>query len=369
MHRVLIAFLVWLGASAVVQAQPLYLEAYVVDVRDGQRPVLSVRQDPCWSFQAPTFTVDAVARSVRVVQRISPAFCGVPPPSGTTEYPIPGSFPIGRYRIEYVQDAVGYLPPLPTVRSFYVRPAEHEWLRFDPVDPIALEPVQLFVSLIEFCERVDGVVPVNGGFRVVVRSTDFGPQCDVLGGQYVTIGAFAPGRYRIEVGRYGDDGAWFPTTYGTGTLEVRGALTASTLERRPTPASDLSGVWFSPLDAKSTGLTIFHARTPPPTPSGDGRDAITAIWYTYDEGRAPRWYIIVAEPQDFTGQFTGSVLSFSDATSPPSSRVVGNATLSFDFGATTGILRATVEGRTVELEIERFRWPIRAWPIRVGFPG
>ena len=38
-------------------------------------------------------------------------------------------------------------------------------------------------------------------------------------------------------------------------------------------------------------------------------------------------------------------------------------------GSSLGRLRATIGTRTLDLEIERFRWPVRAWPVPMGVVG
>lgn len=363
MRHFLFALILLLGVCATVRAQPVDSEAYVADARNGQPPQLIVVQDPCYAFFAPVFTVNVAVRSVRVVHRAQPAGCGTPPPPSTFTYPVPGSFPIGTWTFEYVLEVSSGPAVPPRTGTFVVRPAEQRNLTFDPILPIALEPVRLTLSFSPVCQRMDSVRPIDGGFRVVKVRRVTPPCGNTPIVQDFTLGAFAPGNYQIEVALLTPEGL---VVEEQATLVVRGSMTTETFESGASVAVDLSGLWYSPLDAPSTGLSLIHARNPPAPGTSQGSDVITVLWYLYDAEGAPVWYVIVAE-DDANGTRTGPVLEFNGSGSQIGSNPVGTATLSFDAGSATGRVRAQIGTRTFDFRIERFRWPIRAWPTGPNF--
>lgn len=362
MSRTLFALILSLGFHAAAVAQPVDPNPSVADARGGGQPRLSVRQTAlCFNYRTPTYAVNLAARTVRIEHRADEAACGVPPPPFTATYDIPGAFPLGTYTWEYQLVAPGYPAIPPTTGTFAVRPAEQGNLSFDPIQPIALEPVRLTLAVPPVCQRIDSVRPIEGGFRVVKVRRSGGTCGNPPVTQDITLGAFAPGAYRIELALLTPEGA---TVEESATLIVRPPSTTA-----PAPdasaAADLSGLWYSPNDAPSTGLSLIHAQNPS-AQGRQGTDVVTALWYLYDGAGAPLWYVIVAEGAA-GATLTGTVLVFDGAGAQPGSNRVGTATLTFDLGSSTGRLQAQVGARTFNLRIERFRWPIRAWPTGPNF--
>ena len=225
-----------------------------------------------------------------------------------------------------------------------------------PTSPAAMEFVTSQLSLTS-CERVVGVLPVAGGFRIAIDSELPGPRCDALGVIDITLGAFPPGTYRVSTA------VTFPGTPptsfedGSTTFVVSPGVTSTTAGDDITQA-DLSGIWTTPNEPY-TGFALIHS-------DGMGtmgrRGRVTGLWYDYS-GTQPTWTLLLLDGSQFI--FTGSVVqpvaTGTGATRTITQPAVGTARLDVD-GNGNVRLRGNVEQRAFDFPLERFRWPRAAWP-------
>lgn len=227
-----------------------------------------------------------------------------------------------------------------------------------PASPVALEPVHLDLS-VNNCDDIRGVELIEGGLRVLVRFDDRnGFICDSLTETRITLGAFAPGNYRVEK----------HTTFTSGAAPDTRLLAQFVVPPAATgfgygfPREDLSGVWVTATEP-STGLFLVHSFEPPHDTFG-AHQSLTGFWFIYEPNGTPSWYVIAVDNPTGSTNYEGSVLKFT-ATGTGSTRtvtptVVGPARIDV-FSAFTRV-RATVDGRQFDFQIERFRWTRAAWP-------
>jgi hypothetical protein len=109
-----------------------------------------------------------------------------------------GQFAIGTYFVSYIPFLTASGPLPNTLLSFSVRPpADGADIDIEPLEPVALEPVEAHFSYVDGCQYVSGFRVVDGGFRIELSNNDSNPiSCDSISTGSVTIGAFPPGSYR-----------------------------------------------------------------------------------------------------------------------------------------------------------------------------
>ena len=229
-----------------------------------------------------------------------------------------------------------------------------------PATPTAMEFVQLR-SFIGGCERLRGVEVVDGGFRINIEALTTGLTCDEVLPLTLTLGAFAPGFYRVTT-RISCN-ICSPPVFDEpqqSSFTVSAGV-ASTVAGDDRPQSELSGIWTSPSEP-FTGFAFIHSDGVGAT----GRSArVTGLWYDYGATGQVAWTLLLLDGTPFrlTGQVvralpTGTGTSRTIVLSP-----VGNATLVL---APSGGYRLSgnVEQRVFDFPIERFRWVRAAWPGR-----
>ena len=271
-----------------------------------------------------------------------------------------GVLPLGTHGIDYVQrNAAGAESSRPL--RVVVRPSSRGQLAFHPVDPVALESIDVGFNH-ESCEVPTRIEAAEGGFRVVLVGDPLeNPMgCDAGTRGFLTLGSLPPGSYRVALGRTNARVAW--EEIGAQTLVVSPGPA-------PNPASwnhriDLSGLWFSPHDAPSTGLDVVHSRTGEPESSGD-TERLTVFWFTYEPNGRNRWYVVAAR-RNSVGAWIGDVLELGVANvgAPIAERLTGGTvvgTAEFRFGPESGTVHATLAGVSQVFRVEPLRWTRGAW--------
>lgn len=314
---------------------------------------LRVLEPGCVTYQAPEITRDGANITVRQTYVEADVCTATPPGPSTRTYGL-GALPAGIYQLTYRQFSVaGVETRAPENVRFVVRARTSRQIGFTPADPVALEPITLSFERIISCEKVLGVVPVNGGFRVELEFRD--GFCDDPGQDEFVLGAFAPGTYRVELAR--------PAGQGGGIVDAATITVGPASVQRDTERSrnDWSGLWFSATDAPSTGMQVVHTRVSPTSLA----TSLTAFLYTYDSSGAPAWYVIVAQETGVSRVFRGDVLRFARGSAPATgvaNQMVGNAVITFGTLEDNARLAGSIQGAGFEARMERLRWVRPAWP-------
>jgi hypothetical protein len=227
-----------------------------------------------------------------------------------------------------------------------------------PSSPTAMEFVHLYTTIGGECERVRGVEPVEGGFRIVFDRYDLGLRCDEVLTFALTLGGFAPGTYRISSRVYCNGCA--PAVYDdprTLTFTVLPAA-ASAAPGDDVPQADLSGIWTTPSEAY-TGFAFVHSGSV----GAQGRELrVTGFWYDYSGSQAT-WSMLLLDGSRsrLAGTVVRAVPSGTGASRTIALAPAGNATLERD-AAGNWRLSGNVEQRSFDFPVERFRWARAAWP-------
>lgn len=196
---------------------------------------------------------------------------------------------------------------------------------------------------------------VDSALRVELASDFSSPMnCDCIGQMGLTIGAFPPGNYRLELARpVGEGGA----VVASKEFVVRAAEAPSAFRHL---GPDRSGLWYSPQDDPRTGMSLVHAADPA------GRSSITGIWFRYDAiGRAV-WYIIEASGGY---SYRGNVYEYAatNPTAPARQRQVDATpvgTIQISFGSWLdhpARVDVVVNAQAQLFQLERLRWQRSAW--------
>jgi hypothetical protein len=230
-----------------------------------------------------------------------------------------------------------------------------------------MEPVEAHFDISHTCEWVTGFRAIEGGFRIELASDLISSpfSCDGILQTSVTIGAFPPGSYRVELARPQNEGGTVMATREFQVLPDIPAYPAS----RPTPLPDYSGFYLSPEEPR-TGMTIIQARIPevpgvtPPT------ESIAGIWYRYNDDGTPAWlWVDATAGLNFFNTYTGTVTRFdtTNVSAPAWQRQVagtpvGTITINFQGLDQPARVSAVINGETIEISLQRFRWLRSAWP-------
>mgnify|MGYP003556186601 FL=1 len=344
-----------LGSASSV-AEPLPLLPYVSTVFAGGSARLSLRQDECYSWGEPIITSQGYQF---VVMQSVTAILGCTSGSVRNETILFASnIALGTYRLTYAPMPIGFGPMPGWVEEFQVRSASTgKSLQIEPANPLAMEPIDAYFTIAGGCEWVTGFRIVDNALRVELASDFSSPMnCDGIETAGLTIGAFPPGNYRLELARpVGEGGA----VVASNEFVVRPAEAPSAF-RQIWP--DRSGLWYSPQDDPRTGMSLVHAADPA------GRSALTGIWYRYDATGRAVWYII--EASGGTGySYRGNVYEYAatNPTAPAWQRQVDATpvgTIQISFGSWQDRhtrVDAVVNGQAQVFQIERLRWQRSAW--------
>lgn len=236
-----------------------------------------------------------------------------------------------------------------------------------PANPTAMEYVRLRTSVIAECERLRSVEPVTGGFRVNITLLSLGLRCDtvIADGLDFTLGAFAPGTYRVTT-RYNCIDC-SPPTWDDPEVTT---FTVSPGVASPVPGDDytqldLSGIWTTPREA-FTGFAFIHSDGL----GANGRTArVTGLWYDYGAGGQTTWSLLLLDgtPNRLAGRVMRAVPSGTGAARTITLSVIGEAEL-VRTGTDAYTLDGVVNERGFNFPIERFRWTRAAWPSRAPDP-
>ncbi|HET7843528.1 MAG TPA: hypothetical protein VFL14_05215 [Xanthomonadales bacterium] len=233
-----------------------------------------------------------------------------------------------------------------------------------PASPVALELVHL-QAILNGCERLRGVEPIDGGFRVNIQARTTGMQCDDLTPFSFTLGAFPPGTYRITTRITCNDCSPPVFDEPPDTTITVAPAPASSAPLDDIPVQDLSGVWTAASEPY-TGFTFIASAGLDAQGRRNGR--ITGLWYDYS-GTQPTWSVILLDGP--TGPIMRAVPSGTGANRTVTFVPVGTATLASNAMrplATPWRLTGTIDGRPFDLMLERFRWTRYAWPARAPEP-
>lgn len=253
--------------------------------------------------------------------------------------------------------AFALLPAATSARTYQVLPA----------NPTAMEFVELRSDLGGECERLRNVEPVAGGFRVNITLLSLGLRCDEIlpGALDFTLGAFAPGTYRVTTRINCIDCS--PPTFDEPTFTT---FTVSPGVASPVAGDDytqvdLSGIWTTPSQA-FTGFAFVHSDGL----GANGRTArVTGLWYDYGSAGQPTWSLLLLDGTPFrlAGQVVRAVPTGTGANRTIALTTIGSATLALD-AAGSYRLQGSVDQRGFDLTLERFRWTRSAWPSRAPDP-
>jgi hypothetical protein len=363
MHRLAIFVLL---LPSWVAAEPAPVFANVDSTHEGGQSSLDLRQDRCYTWGQPSVVVESGA--VQVTQSVTPiANCAL---TGTSNESIAlGTFAVGSYRLTYTPTPVGFGPMPVSVLDFNVRPdSVGRLLDIEPLEPVALEPVEAHFELESGCEWISGFRVIEGGFRIeLARDESIDPfVCDgiVLGS--VTIGAFPPGSYRVELASPEDEGG---AVLGTAEFHVRPGFPDFPASK-PAALPDQSGFWTSPNEEPRTGISIIQSRIPGVPGVTPPIDAIAGIWYRYNDDGSPAWLWVDATSSGIgSSSYTGTVTRYdvTNVGAPPWQRVVAGTsvgTIAVSFGGLDqpAHVTAVIDGETIEFSLQRFRWLRSAWP-------
>lgn len=238
-------------------------------------------------------------------------------------------------------------------------------LAISPANPTAMEFVHLRTSINGECETVQGIDTVEGGFRVVFKLTELGIRCDTIEELDITLGAFPPGTYRIStrVNCISCSPPFFDEPQ-TLTFTVAPGV-ASAIPGDDRPQSDLSGLWTTPNDA-FTGFAFVHSGGI--GAQGRRNSRVTGLWYDYS-GTQPTWSLLLLD--DGAGQVVRAAPTGSGASRTIALVPIGTATLTRGPASNPNHplrLVGTIDGRSFDLPLERFRWTRAAWPARAPDP-
>lgn len=239
-----------------------------------------------------------------------------------------------------------------------------------PTNPTALEYVQVYVNVIASCEdvRFEGFSAGNGNQGTITLFVDriaSGLQCDDVDSFSFTLGAFPPGTYRLQTVVAGSG---LPRTVD-GEVDFTVTPGTTTAIRRDRPQEDVSGVWTSVAEP-FTGFTFINSGAFLQAPDGVARaNRVTGLWYDYS-GTTPTWTTLlldsVGNPNIYSGQVTRAVPTGVGPERTVAFTTVGTATLRRS-SPTTWRIDGTIDGRTFNLPLERFRYTRAAWPLLAPF--
>lgn len=236
-----------------------------------------------------------------------------------------------------------------------------------PANPTAMEFVQLRSDFGGECSRLRNVEPITGGFRVNITLLGLGLRCDEIipNGLNFTLGAFAPGTYRVVTRINCNDcsPAIFDDPEVT-TFTVSPGV-ASNVAGDDYTQLDLSGIWTTPSEA-FTGFAFIHSDGL----GESGRTArVTGLWYDYGGNGQTTWSLLLLDgtPNRMTGRVMRAVPNGSGASRTIGLSPIGDATL-VRTGTDAYRLGGVVDARGFDFPIERFRWTRAAWPSRAPDP-
>lgn len=238
-------------------------------------------------------------------------------------------------------------------------------IRIIPANPTAMEFVQVQIATIASCERVGfygfQTGQQQGDIVIGVGRDGSGLQCDDLDANAtLTIGAFPPGAYRIRTLVGSVDST--PPSYDGELSFVVTAGPTSPAPRDDRPIEDLSGIWVAPAEA-FTGFAFINSGGV----NAQGRaNRVTGLWYDYT-ATTPTWTVLLLDGagNSYSGQVTRAIPTGAGAARTVAFTPVGNATLTRISDGDTWRLAGTVDGRPIDLTLNRFRYVSAAWPGRV----
>ncbi len=348
--------LVLLLASASSVAEPLPLLPYVGAVFANGGATLRLRQDECYLWGERSIT--AQGNQFVVTQTVTPIPGCTPGAARNVNILFASGLAVGSYGLTYTPVPVGFGPMPGWVHEFQVRPAlTGRFLQIEPLNPLAMEPIDAYFNIAVGCEWVSGFRIVDNALRIEVASDFSNPfVCDAIDATGLTIGAFPPGNYRLELARPSGEGG---AVVAHNEFVVRAATVPGSF-RQYWP--DRSGLWYSPQEDPRTGMSLVHAADP------DDRSALTGIWYRYDDAGQAVWYIVEASG-GFGRTYRGNVYEYvaTNPSAPDWQRQVDATpigTIQIAFGSSLdrpARVDAVVNGQAQVFQIERLRWQRSTW--------
>jgi hypothetical protein len=361
MRRLSLAALVLLLLAPELLAQsPRAVRPTISGTYAGNTPRVRLQQDPCFAWSTPV--VARNGNTFTITQDVAPR-SACENVVGSTDVPLE-PLPAGVYRLVYRALPIGMGPIADYAQEFTMSTAlvGARLLLTLPGNPTALEPVAAELSLLDGCETVTGVRPIQGGFAILIRREPVDPfLCDAVGEVQVTIGAFPPGRYSLRLMQVPEQG-------GADMGGTEFVVSPTTLGAVRTPWSDLSGLWTAADEEPSTALAFIHTLDR----GSDGllRDALVGIWYTYDASGAPTWYYVEANTDgaSFGTRMAGTISRYrsTNPAAPGFQRitagdVVGAFQLRVFDEERPGTITGMLNGRQFDIRLERFRWTRSGW--------
>lgn len=247
--------------------------------------------------------------------------------------------------------------------------AQSRGLSIAPANPTALEFVQVTVDVIASCEdvRFRGFGAGDGNQGTITLFVDRfagGVQCDDGDRFTLTLGAFPPGTYRLQT----VVGNTVSPPVVDGQLDFVVTPGTTTAIPRDRPQEDLSGVWVTAAEP-FTGFTFINSGAFVQFPDGVGRaNRVTGLWYDYSGG-TPTWTTLLLDsvnnPDIYSGQVTRAVPAGVGPERTVTFTAVGTATLRRN--GTGWRIDGSIDGRTFNFPLERFRHTRVAWPALAPF--
>ena len=228
-----------LAVSSLAAAQPAPVQAHVPPVPVSVSHRLELRQDACYVWGIPAVTIDGTR--IAVTQSVTPL---VGCTNGQTQtVPVTlGILPLGNYRLTYTPVPVGFGPlPVSTVEFDVGRFSTGRRFTIEPAFPSAFEPLTMVFDYIESCETIAGFRPIAGGFRVELAGRLDFIYCDSVTVDRLSIGAYPPGTYRIELANTDASGG-----EALGTLDVVVRPGGTGMSRFDAGGEDFLGVVVQP---------------------------------------------------------------------------------------------------------------------------
>ena len=238
-------------------------------------------------------------------------------------------------------------------------------ISISPANPTALEMIQVTTEVYLDCEQMGfaGFEPGPSGRSDMVigfsRDTDGSP-CNQPTIVTFTIGAVPPGAYRVR-SKVGSIESTPPSYDGSVEFLVTNAP-AAPLREDNLPTEDLSGIWTATTEP-FTGFAFINSGGT----GAQGRTSrVTGLWYDYS-GTQATWTVLLLDGGNasYTGQVVRSVPTGTGPGRTVAFTSLGNATLSRIGSSTRWRLAGTIDGRAVDLTLERFGYTRSAWTLPV----